>query len=280
PQSPDAQSDLVGVGVYDVVTGEVSRHEVETTYGISADEVLTWSADGTWLAVEFGQYTSPPGMSLSNELVSWNPSTGEMHRLAGIRVSHDIGLAPDGFVVGSKRWRVVSPEGEVLRRLRLDREDGWPPEIGPDGQWLAMVASGPTKGGATDRLYAGSLSGDGQVSTRVVSERWQPQPVWGWLDDERVLVWGYDEQGEHGQKLVGMNVRTGEVAEQIAWNDTSERVLGLESLARDLLRQPFAEGVRPSRVPSHATMGGVMLIVTALVAGVLLVRRRLRRVQG
>ncbi|MDP3893171.1 hypothetical protein, partial [Nocardioides sp.] len=46
PQSPDAQSDLVGVGVYDVVTGEVSRHEVETTYGISADEVLTWSADG------------------------------------------------------------------------------------------------------------------------------------------------------------------------------------------------------------------------------------------
>lgn len=281
PESPDAQSDLVGVGVYDVMTGEVTRHEVETTYGLSEGQVLLWSADGNWLAVEYGQYTSSPGMSRGYKFLSWNPSTDGMRQLGGVRGTEDVGVAPDGFLVGSSNWRVVSPEGEVLGKLRLDREVHWAPWISPDGKWLAAVAAAPTRRGTTTmRLYAGSLSGRGEVTLELVSERWQSQPVWGWLDDERVLVWGYDEQGEHGQQLVSMNLRTGEVVEQFARSEHPESTLGLESVARDLLRQPFVEGVRPSSVPSHATMGAVMLIATVLVAGVLLVRRRLRRVQG
>lgn len=281
PESPDAQSDMVGVGVYDVMTGEVARHEVETTYGLSASESLTWSADGEWLALDYGQYTSTPGMSRSGKLLSWNPSTDELHQLGGVRVAGDVGLAQDGFVVGLTNWRVVSPEGEVLRRLRLDREVHWPPWVSPDGRRLAVVASGPSRGGGTtSRMYAGQLDGEGEVALRLLADAWQAQPIFGWLDNDRVLLRGYEEQTGDGQKLVSMNLRTGEVVEQIAQSEHPDRSMGPDSLARDLLRQPFAEGVRPSRVPSHATMGGVMLIATALVAGVLLVRRRLRRVHG
>ncbi len=198
----EPQSDVVGVAVLDLVSGEVARHRVPTRFGLSVtvvDSGLAWSADSAWLVVTYSQYGRTLGSSSFPLTEAWSPDDGAVRTLLEPRWEVErLAPGPAGTVVG---WRLdtqdqltfisLSTAEQVTRPVRLppSHTSPGPPVFNPSGTRVVIESGRKEKGGTWPAAYAAPVSSEHEVGElTMLDKRWMPQAVLGWLDDTRVLV--------------------------------------------------------------------------------------------
>lgn len=240
PQTSGGQSlPVVGIGVWDAETGEVTRHEVETEHGLAPYDLL-W-ADPTRLVVRWGRY----------------------------RVGDDAAAADQGGStdrVGQRVWQVGDPDGPVPIGVDafLDTSNGRGRVLlsGSRRPVLDLVTgerAGPQVK-AKSLLHVSALSPDGTAVAYprgnrnpgrlvVVTEAGVSDPlvgdrVWaavGWLDDDTVAFVTRDTDQA---TIETISLSTGERADLIEAGAGFQPAPG--NLATDLL------GVQPRDFPEPA----------------------------
>jgi hypothetical protein len=290
PSEPDPQSDVVGVAVLDLVTGDVTERVHETRFGLR-NEQLVWSGDSRWLVTGPAQYRKMRGGSDFAEVEAWNPSTGALTVLEGLDDFEDMGSAPTGVAtwLEGKLLEVDPTTGDVQRH----EVDWWWEDVAVseapfynadrslvvwrDGR---QVEKGPLKGGTFAALYAASVGPDGELGRpSLVGGPGRPNAVLGWTDRRTVLV---DAQRRHRKgeieepprRIVAIDVPTGEVGPGIdrpgTWDELHE-----VQLAGMLLERPLVEGDRPAWYPPvGATAVAAVLALALTVARVRRTRSR------
>ena len=185
PQTSGGQSlPVVGIGVWDAETGDVTRHEVETEHGLAPHELL-W-ADPTRLIVQWGRYAVGDDAPLREQ-------GGSLDKV-GLRVWQVGDAAGPVALDVDQHLDSSNGRGSILltsdRRPVLDLESGerFGPEIkgrvllhvsalSPDGATVAY----PRGNGNPGRLVVATETG---ISDPLVDDK-----VWaavGWTDDDTV----------------------------------------------------------------------------------------------
>lgn len=260
---PGAQSDVVGFGVFDTVTGEVSRHVVDTRRGLTVEGPV-WSADSQLVMLEYWQYTEDQGAADQQRTIAWDPASDRiLENRAGDDWASRVGLSQDGLVVSTRQGiQVVDPvSGEVVRDQELDPVLGgfhvpnaWEVAFGP-GDRVAWAGKAPVPGqpgSSWSGLYVGELTADGSpVPGRHLLPRRQSHGVIGWLDDEHVLVSALNRRPEGGVGFWNVDVTTG--ASEVAIECPEQ--FCQQQLAVDLLERPFRHFAAPEAFDPRPWVG-------------------------
>lgn len=288
----EPQSDVVGVAVLDLVSGEVARHRVPTRFGLSVDDSgLVWSQDSAWLVVTYGQYGRMVGGSSSPLTEAWRPDDGTVRTLLEPRWEVErLAPGPAGTVVG---WRLdtqdrltfisLSTAAQVTRPVRLPPSDTSPgaPVFSPSGRRVVVESGRKGKNlGTYPAAYAAAVSSEHEVGElTMLDKRWMPQAVLGWLDDTRVLVQAHRRNYQGVQpplRILAWDVEDGTTEPGIA-RPSSYEELGSIEIATGLLGQPLRAAERPGLgLPPWPVVVAIGLLLSG-VAGVLLRRARGRR---
>jgi hypothetical protein len=279
PAEPNAQSDVVGFAVLDLVTGEVTERVHETRFGLS-NEQLVWSGDSQWLVTAPAQYRRMIGASDFAEVEAWNPSTGAVTPLGPLDTYQGMGSSPTGVAAWLEDSLLgVDPTTGDVQRHEVDWwwEDAVvsdAPFYNPDGAFIAwrdgrQVEKGPTKGGTFPALYAASMASDGELGRPfLVGGPGRPHAVLGWTDRRTVLVDAQrrDRKGEMEEpprRIVAIDVPTGEVRPGIQRPATYDELRETQ-LATALLIRPLVEGDRPGWYPPVGATAVSAVLVLAL----------------
>lgn len=280
---------VVGVSVYDTVTGDVVEYRVETVHGLNPEDIV-WAGDDVWFQV--WQYDAPTGDGSSGsrlqETVMWNP-TDDSSR---IRTPHPEGLNGlygvstwDGAVVelgGQGTLRLFRPDRTEVRARVVD-----PPLVeGPmylDDAGMRVVALRDTDGAAatTDAdlpVLIGNLPDPGVADPEPTTLREVPgtadagiQILLGWRDDQHVIGYRYGEDVEPG--FVTVDVSTGEIEVISVLVDSN-----LPHLAEGALSGPVFEApLPPNPLDPRFTYAGVVLVLLAGAGALVWWRRRVQR---
>lgn len=287
PTGDAPQSDVVGFGVYDTVTGDVVERRIPTRHGLSVDlDGLLWSSDSRRLVVTYAQWRAMQGLSDFAVTESWTPRTGRAIELSvfdGQRFDGDLGASAGRVWTWKERRLVgVDPANGSVLRVSADPPDTprlmvpGPPVLDPARERFAYVGEGRDRSGASYAAgYAADLrAADDRASFVALDKRWQPGRMFGWLDDRTVLV----HVGRPSATSDGWR------REVLAWDvvaNTTRPVIDVPDdslyefqLSTDALPNPFAD-VRSWRVPAPPPL---VLLVVAGLGGVLSWRRTRRTV--
>ena len=257
----EPQSDVVGVAVLDLVSGEVARHRVPTRFGLSVsgvDSGLVWSQDSAWLVVTYGQYGRMLGSSSSPRTEAWRPADGTVRTLLEPRWEVErVAPGPKDTVVG---WRVDRPDQltfislrtaeQDARAVRLPPSDMSPgaPSFNPRGTRVAFVGARKEGVGNWPAAYAAPVSSDREVGElEMLDPTWMPQAVLGWLDDTEVLVQTHrrDYAGDQPPlQVLAWDVADGTTSPGIV-RPSSYKELDSIEIATGLLGQPLRAAERP-----------------------------------
>jgi len=261
---------VVGVAAYDAVTDEVTRHHVDSDFGLSPNG-LVWVGDRLWCsAFEFLDTSETSARGESTTV--WSPSDGDVQDVA-------LGRSP-GFgnettfgdrVVEQGKGGVAfySPDARP-ERLRVEPSFGGPVPVSEDGTRMAVLLD-PTPSSIDDKpLPIGVLKPDGKggtVSSRVPGLR--TNALVAWRDARHLVVW---TQGHAAYQLV--DVDTGETSDFItpgpSWSPGTH-------VAADAWSAPIYHAVPPP-TPADPRLVTAAAVTVVLVGGcvLLLWRRRVR----
>jgi hypothetical protein len=274
---------LVGVGVYDTVTGETSEQLVPTDHGLAVENV-GWIGD--FVVMEYSQYDTfertEDGYSTTSVdpgALRWDPSTDDLADTVSPREVpdlYDTTPVPDGLVLpdGQRRFSVVDVEGAVLALGEVDTRIEGRFLVSPDGTRVAGREDpdpAGTFGFRPSAIVVADLSGPRAGVTRdvVVSGG---EPV-AWRGDDHLVVVADDRRDGDYAGLVSVDVDTGETEPLL---DVQQGVFGFPQVAYDAWSAPMLAAPEPDRPGDPRRMvwlgGGLVL----LLAGAAFWRSRVR----
>ncbi|WP_209021783.1 hypothetical protein [Nocardioides sp. 503] len=274
---------VVGVAVYDTVTGEVQRHEVPTAHGLSPMSLAT-VGDRVWM--EYGQWQdgapAADGSSLSTKerQYVWDLGSGDVSRRPE-SLSGPMGATTwqDRLVVPTSRGAIIDDgePGDTARRLRLGFNVDGPVALNPSGSRVVATEDRFADGDRStlaNPLRHGVVApaGDAVIATTEVDGT-RGEEVVGWRDDWHVVVREYET--DQGPALVSIDVNTGAREELVALPSQSN----LEAIlwAQDALQAPVFDADSPPYVMPPWLQGSLLLLAGVLsFAGLRLWRRRER----
>ncbi|WP_323791065.1 hypothetical protein [Nocardioides sp.] len=277
---------VVGVALYDSVTGETKRTVLETDHGLHVDD-LTWVGDT--LLAEYGQITefssTPESSGLSADIVGflrWDTSDGALEPAVPYKVFpnfYESSPGPDGTLVvkrGRCAFDLLSADGSIEPLSRLDVLCEGPVHLSPDGQRVVTTEDVDGAGRSTGRpgpMVVADVSGPDEGVIRVLDEK-PDAGVIGWADDTHLIVQEYDET-DQSRRYVSLDVDTGERVEVM------EQPRGFLEypvlIASDALTGPGFAAPEPDfpSNPRYAwALGGALVV---LLGGNFLWRHRVRR---
>ena len=258
----EPQSDVVGLAVLDLVSGEVARHRVTTRFGLSVratgvDSGLVWSQDSAWLVANYGQYMRMLGGSRFPLTEAWRPADGTVRTLLESPSDvESLAAGPGGTVVG---WHDHRDEllfvslGTSERRVNpvlLPPTDMSPgaPSFSPSGTRVAFVGARKEGEANWPAAYTAPISSDREVGELAMLDKtWMPQAMLGWLDDTRVLVQAHrrnDKVVQPPLQVLAWDVADGTTSPGIARPSSYEELDGIK-IATELLGQPLRAAERP-----------------------------------
>lgn len=294
-ESPNTDSGpLVGVAVYDTVTGGVRRHLIPTAHGVR-DYALAW-ADAETLVLGYGQLKGgdgdplmDQGFSLLGPTLVWRIEEPEPVALDVDEDARIEDVGPGYAVLAAtakdRAYRIVDLDGTDLRqRFALVDDTSTPPVLGAGGQRIAVVsgeAPGDLSGANPNVVLVGTIYPGGGVGPPR-SVRLRPVPgsgrtfaVLGWADDHRVVLVqraGRDKRPEFAVDVNLVDVRDG----------TSTRLVEFPGqdagqLATDLVTEARLPGREPPRpLDPRVAVGSSAAVVMVAVIGLVAWRRRVR----
>lgn len=194
---------VAGVAAYDAVTDEVTRHDVDSEFGLSPNG-MAWVGDRLWYSS--AAFLDATGTSArGGSTTVWSPSDGEAQEVPLSRSPSFGNETTSGDRVVEQDRRGVafySPEAQP-ERLRVGPSFGGPVPVSPDGGRLAVLLD-PTPSSTDDTpLPVAVLTPDGDggtVSRRVPDLR--TNALVAWRDDRHLVVWTY---GQEAYQLVDVD---------------------------------------------------------------------------
>ncbi|WP_193607210.1 hypothetical protein [Nocardioides lijunqiniae] len=268
---------FVGVAIYDTVTGEVDRHQVETEHGIDVSG-LVWAGDTLWL--QYGQWDqaadegAETGTGSDYLLYTW-PLGQRPRRFDGPRpdLLPQAGL-PTRVVAPGARLEVYDGDGTALSRvLRPDVRPESAAVLNPSGTRVAVLGDPDgdpgTRSSDASPLLAGVVPAgpDVDVTTEPVDDV-RADDIWGWRDDWTVVVRAYSANA-----LLSVDVNTGATERLVRLpqdGSSSEVVVAQDALAAPTFSAPDAPYVLDPRLRLALVVLGVLLAGL----GIVLWRRR------
>ncbi len=284
----DGYDSIVGVNVYDTVSGDVVTFPVPTEHGLQ-DQALVWAGDTLWFEVWQNDAPRDDGSASGSlqETVAWNPADDS-------RTTWDRGLpglslwsasAWDGRLVGlggQGALRFFTHEGTEVR-AEVDMSPRVDPHVvvSDDGRRLAALedTDGPS---VTDTLPQPLLVGelpDRAGTTPAVAPQQVPgtadqgvNEVLGWRDDSHVVAMRYGNGADRQAALVSVDVVTGE-QELLAPLTTNTPELAADALEGPLLDAPPP----PDPLDPRLVYGGIAAILLGCTVALVWWRRRVQR---
>lgn len=272
---------VVGVAVYDTVTGETRRHPVASRHGLDRDD-LVWIGDTLLFryleygdaGVERGETTSTSlegGGVLRWDLVADTSTTAVYQD----DPSYFTAVAWGSDVVVKDRLRtfsIVSADGGVTPGPRLSVRSEDPVFVSPDGQRLATQIDddGPdVYSGGPSVLGVADMNGDAAGVVRRVPQD-PSATIIGWRDDSHLAV--LPERAETG--YVSLDVDTGETSPlvELPMALRLQPQVAAEALQGPLFAAPEPDG--PGDPRRIVWLGGGLVL---LLAGAGVWRHRARR---
>ncbi len=266
-----------GFAVYDTVSGGVTRHEVDSDLGLSADG-LQW-IDADTVLVTFGKVVEirdDGGAAAGIRSWLWSPVTDRLTDLEGDPTLWEVSPVGSGFAdLGSKALRLWDGDsGERVARVPVTGgRDLQGPSVDPSGRTLVAVKQ--TSSTITSRLFVGTVAETVDVQPlRSEVELWE---LLGWQDEQHVVARGVvPGTGNRVAAVFSVDVRTGDATELV--REARESWGAFPQYASDLWTQPTVDRPGPDRVldPRLRAVGAAGLVLAAG-ALVLVVRRRRAR---
>lgn len=271
---PGGGDPVVGVALYDTVTGETRRQTFPTEHGLSMDKALTW-VGGTLLA-KYSQITSfettPSGGSYSAidaSVLRWDAASGDFDPKADGRFpGFDYQATPAGdrlVVVRKDRvYDLMAPDGSTDRLGRLDVPFAGPVFVNPSRTLVAATEDldGPsTSGLKPSPIVVADVGGpDAGVSRRLEA---QPSSwVVGWRDDRHLIVAESPADASKLQLYLSIDVDTGAREQLLELPNTSIEIQ--TQIAADALTGPSFKAPEPDFPgdPRRAWgLGGAILVL-------------------
>lgn len=278
PQTSGGQSlPVVGLAVWDAVTGEVVRHEVESEHGLAVDDQIVW-ADSAALVTRWAQWrvgddapTREQGGSIDRVgLRAWELDGPEGPVALGVDADVDVGNGEGQVLLSSRRRSVLD--------VRTGERSG-PDVVGSD--YANVSALSPD--GAAVVYPRGNRNPNRLVVARTGAE--EPElvlddDVWAavaWIDDDTIAFTTRDtEQDPIPAVIETLSLSTGERSVLIEAGPDLQP--GFDDLATDLLAVEPRDFPEPDQPWDPRVVTGLVGFV-ALVAGMWLLGWR-RRVEA
>ncbi|MFN8189587.1 MAG: hypothetical protein U0R78_03945 [Nocardioidaceae bacterium] len=270
----EEQGDLsiVGVAVYDTVTGHVDRMPLKSEHGI-APWALVWGGSTLFvragLLTEGGVLNDSDGFGSNSEGVwSWRPGRGEPTFGAG-SLSLDGPGSPEGYLADSRRgWVLIGPDGSrtvVAARAAISDT----PLMSPSGGWAAGI-SDPTPNIDDSKPQPLTVVDVGSQKSWVVPGATALQVV-GWRDEAHLVVLSRTRDNELLYDSV--DIRSGEARPltQRSWGDG-----GSFDVAAGLWSAPVVEAREPSWPWDRRWVSGGVGLALGIVAWLVMMLRRRR----
>jgi hypothetical protein len=289
-KSPNRVNDLdpvVGIGVWDAVTGDVDRWLVPTDHGIreGSGSMLRW-ADSDHLLLDFGQIAggeddSSVDQSLSIDHRLWYldvTNGGDLGDVPGLGTETEL-KAINGHgkvVVGSaRRLSVIDLATASASTIQLRGNIGTESILNPAGTRLAGLRIGPHGRLTPNKVIADDLGS--VVDLTEVPASAGTFRLAGWVDDDRVLALRDPERtgGAYIDEAsyYAVNVVNGDL-ERMVTRDPGTHDL---QFATDLLASPIVSASEPpSPLDPRITVGLLVVTLGAAVTAVVGWRRRVR----
>ncbi|MCD4525981.1 hypothetical protein [Nocardioides sp. cx-173] len=264
---------LVGVAVYDTVSGEVTRHRVRTEHGIGVAG-LAWVEGTLWM--NYGQWdqgadeSTDSGSGSDYRVYAWEPGR-EPRRIAGPLANRMPEVSGPGLVtVSARRMSVFDHGGSRLRDLRLNLASETSPVLNASGTRVALLEdpdgdpSVRTDDASSLRSGVVPAGTDIEVMTERVGDVTADE-LWGWRDDWHVLVRDYGRNA-----LLSVDVNTGAEERLVLMSEGASPVL-----ARDALAAPVFDAPEPPYVMDLRLRASLVVLAALLgLGGLVLWRRR------
>lgn len=283
-ESPNSGSGpVVGVGVYDTVTGEVVRHAVPTDHGLMVDDRLFW-ADARRLVLSYYQYAggdSDASMlrSLANRasgLLVWEPGARtEPVPLSGTRAASLEATTGRGRLLlhvagGLLSLDVGHPDDRSgPTRVRPGASMAFGSAVDDSGTGVAWIGGNRNP----NKILVADL-GDAEAAGRAVPDSGRTFAVTAWLDADHVAA-VRRLQGIGPSALMSVDVRTGESAVILRYPlDTYGSTV---QLATDLLAAASVPRDAPPRpLDPRALTAAFAAVALGGLGALVLWRRRVR----
>jgi len=277
---------VVGVAVYDTRTGAVRRELISTEHGLATERLL-WVDDDT-LVFEFAQWAGGDGDSAVDQSTGftqppriWRLEDDSSHLLTvqGLTNPSVVATAPGILQLEGKRpsrlW-IVDADLSVLAQLHV-RPGTLSSDlvVDPFHRSVAAVWGGGRSWSNPNDVVVSSLAppstaGPLEVQFSRVPGSGRTLSVLGWLDASDVAVVQHNDEDFLPFAVFALDVRTGEAVERTRLPESSE-----VEFATGLLDAPVVDAPAPQRPMDPRLVAGLgaVILVTALVAGLLWLRR-------
>ena len=263
-----------GFAVYDTVSGEVTRHEVDSDLGLSADG-LQW-LDKDIVLVTFGKVVEirdDGGAAQGIRSRLWTPSSDLLTDVKGNPSLWKVSPLDSGFAdLGSNALRFWDRDtGERVARTPVTGGQDLQ-EIAVDPSGRTVVAVKQTSSTITSRLFVGRVAATVDLQPlRAEVELWEPL---GWQDEQHVVARGVVPGTDNRVAAVfSVDVRTGAATELV--REARESWGAYPQYAADLWDRPTVGRPGPDEVlDPRLRAGGAAALVLVLGGLALLVRRR------
>jgi hypothetical protein len=280
------------VAVYDSVTGDVVRHDIDTDHGL-APEGLIWS-DAATLLFGYGQQVTgdggpmeEQGMSTSGPWLIWR--VGRDAPVVAALGSAAVEDANAGriLVSGNSRYAVTDAEKSSRRVFGIRQDLSVSPVIDASGLQVAVVSGESQEPGWSgvnpNRVLVGRLParwqghGREELVMRELPDSENTFDAVAWADGQHVvLLQAADESSWNSPDLVVVDVRTGE--KQVLTRSAERRTNALSPhYATGLFSQPPIASPEPPHPWDPRVSTGLAAAVLLAGAGVLVVWRRRAR---
>ena len=267
---------VVGVAVYDTVSGETSQQRLETRHGLKV-QGPEWI--GRTLVLQHAQYVSSGSdRSFRRADLRWDLDTGEVDEALPPSAYPDLARATalgDAVVVnrGSRGFDIVASDGTVMQGPRFDVAMNGPVHVSPDGFLSAGYedASTPsTKSVGNESLVVADVRGGDAGVTRRVPDT-VGDVIVGWRDSEHLISWSTDEDVSG---YVTLDVSTGETEPLL---ELPGGVGGNQpQIAADALSAPSFVAAEPDGPGDPRRMVWLGALLVLLLGNLIVWRRRVR----
>lgn len=277
---------IVGVALYDTVTGEVRQRRIATERGLAIEEGLTWVGDV--VLVEYAQITDFEVTSngggygaIDPAVLRWDAVSEDLDVAAPHQDYPSFGYqstaAGDRLVVwtGGRGYSLMASDGRTDQLGRLDVRFDTAVFVNPGLTRVATTEDpdGPGfAGSAPSPIVIAEVAGPDAGTTSDLAGQGIGGVV-GWRDDRHVIV-AEQVESSAGQRYVSVDVESGAREQLLEMRSGATEIQ--TQIATDALSGPVFDVAEPDFPGNPRTPWAVGAAVVLLLAGNLAWRRRVR----